>query len=300
MEIKKRILTITLIVLSLSTLLAFSGCTSSPESSKPTIVTSLSLVGDITSEIVGSQFEVKSIVEGLEDPHTYEPLPSEVETLTDADLFIRLGVPGLEPWVPNILDANPSLEVLTLVNWDEHEYMKIDPLTGSYNGHVWLSPLNIQDMVDKIYDHLATTDNAHQGLYENNTQQYQAELDQLMTKINTSRDEVLGSTKVVINHPAFMYLLDLLDMERIAIIEEQHGSEPSAEHIESIIETMNTENVSLVIVQPQVDSTNLDTILDETGATSVALTPLLGVSGVNSYIDMIEFNLEALETAVTQ
>ena len=114
------------------------------------VVASLSIVADFASQISDGLFLVPSIVSGTENPHIYEPTPSEIELVASAELFIRLGLEDLEPWIDAILLANPTVPVLTLVN---ESMMRFDPLINANNPHVWLDPNIVKIIVGNIYKH---------------------------------------------------------------------------------------------------------------------------------------------------
>lgn len=314
--LKQNISQLILVIVSLSAVISFSGCTFDIESNSPDIVTSISIVADITDNIAKEKFDIFSIVEGLEDPHTYEPLPSEITKVSEAKLFIYLGIPGMEPWVPSILEIledNPDIIILPLVDWDSGEYLELDPLLGAntVNGHVWMSPIIVKSFVDKIVATLTELDSEKQVEFETNGASYKEELDTLLTEIDNKKTEIFNGVKVVVHHPSFMYLFDLLGVNRTAVIEQKHDSEPSAEHISDIIDLMITENIKIVISQPQVEEEVITSILTETGATVVNLTPLLGVTyiiensseeeveeSIDTYIEMIRYNINILEATI--
>ncbi|HUT81199.1 MAG TPA: metal ABC transporter substrate-binding protein [Candidatus Bathyarchaeia archaeon] len=266
------------------------------------IVASISIVADIATQIGEGLFTVDSIVSGSENPHLYEPTPSEVEAVANADLFIRLNLEDLEPWVDAVLLANPDVPVLNLVNPSMERY---DSLIDAYNPHVWMDPTNVKTMVDKIYDEIVVLDPANNATYTTNKDSYTTELDSLLVLINTTK-AVFQGMKVVVHHPSFMYLFDLLGIERLGIIEQTEGEEPSPEHIAEIIEIIRTENVTLLINQPQLDERQVSEIARDTGLQIGEPTPLLGVPDVeglvqaqgriiDNYITMIEYDLEALK-----
>ncbi len=256
------------------------------------VVTSLSIISDWTSQIGKGLYVPFSVVSGLEDPHTYEPKPSETEILRNADIFIRFGLPGLEPWVQSIIDAYPSLNVLTLANIS---MMQIDPITGTTNPHIWMSPVIAKIFVEEITDAIVSLDKVNEITYYENSGSYLAELDTIISKIQGEYLDQLDGLKVVIHHPSFMYLFDLLGVQRMGVIEEQEGSEPSAQHIIEIYNIMKEENVSVIVTQPQIEEDLIIQIARDTGAKLAKLTPLLGIEGVDSYIDMIEYNVHALQ-----
>jgi ABC-type Zn uptake system ZnuABC Zn-binding protein ZnuA len=259
------------------------------------IVATMDLVADWTGELGETLIDVTTIVTGLEDPHTYEPTASEVQAIEECDLFIRFGIPGLEPWMTAFIAAHPEVttKMLTLVNFSDHEYMEIDPLLGEYNGHIWMNPQNVKAISAKIYSRLVELDPAREATYTMNFLNYQSDLDALLSRINTART-VYNGVKVVVHHPAFYYLFQLLGITRLGIIEEHHGTEPSADHIAEIITTMIAEDCQLLVNQPQLEEDDVIAIARATGALIADLTPLLGVYNLTTYIEMIDYNLYAL------
>ncbi len=265
------------------------------------VVASISIVADFASQIGNGLFSVPSIVSGSENPHIYEPTPSEIELVASADLFIKLGLEDLEPWIDAVLMANPFVPVLTLVN---SSMMRFDPLIDANNPHVWLDPNIAKIFVGSIYDEIISLDPSNSATYMSNRDDYFGELDNLLADISIAATEFSG-LPVVVHHPAFMYLFDLLGIERVATIEEHEGEEPSAEHIAEVVRSIVAENVSIIINQPQLEEEEIIEIARDTGILIAELTPLLGIidengyvvsngSLIDSYIDMILFNLEAL------
>jgi ABC-type Zn uptake system ZnuABC Zn-binding protein ZnuA len=268
----------------------------------PNIVASISIVADFATQIGEGLFTVESIVSGTENPHIYEPTPSEIEAVASADLFVMLGLDDLEPWVEAVLLANPSVPVLTLVN---PSMMRYDPLIEADNPHVWMDPNVVKEMVEKIYDEVILIDSPNTATYQANKNTYLSELDDLVDLINSTKID-FKDLKVVVHHPSLMYLLDLLNVTRIAAIEEHEGEEPSPEHIAEIIEDIETYNVSIIINQPQLEEEEVVEIARDTGIQIADLTPLLGVPDIDglvqaqgriidNYIKMMEYNLEALK-----
>ncbi len=259
------------------------------------VVATIDMVADWTTQLSEGLFEVTTIVTGLEDPHTYEPTASEVQNIEECDLFVSLGIPGLEPWMTAFIAAHPEIisKSLTLVNFTKHEYMQLDPLLSEYNGHVWMDPSNVKDMVRKIYEKLIMLDPTHESDYRVNYDNYLIELNTLINRIETAAITFAG-VKVVVHHPAFFYLFKSLGVDRIGIIEEQHGSEPSADHILEIINTMIAEECQILVNQPQLEADDVIAIARATGALIADLTPLLGVYELTTYIEMIDYDLDTL------
>ncbi|MHA1730939.1 MAG: metal ABC transporter substrate-binding protein [Promethearchaeota archaeon] len=268
-----------------------------PSTTKLKIATTVTIPEDIVRGIAGDEADILSIVSGTEDPHTYSgPTPSEKDFLESADIVFRLGEEGLEPWwedTASSLTNQPT--VVTLV---QGSMVETDPLTGRENPHVWTDPNNMKVMAATVLQTLKSADPERAATYEANARAYNHTMDVLLTWIGGNRTAFQGR-KIVVHHPGMMYFLDLLGVERVAVIEEQHGVEPSAEHIDNIIQDMKDQNVTLLANQIGLDESKVVEIARATNASIVDLTPLLGVqtpSGtvVETYTDLIDYNLRAL------
>jgi ABC-type Zn uptake system ZnuABC Zn-binding protein ZnuA len=284
----------------------------SPKNGTLKVVTTISILEDWADQIGKNLWTAQSIVPAFKNPHTYEgPSGTEVEAIKECDMFICMGIEGLEPWLESIIDATglPADKIVTLVNSSMIEY---DDVIKSNNPHVWMSPIIAKDMVDKIYEKCVEKDPSNEVTYTSNRNSYHAELDALLSRIEGNKTANFDGMKVVVHHPAFKYLFDLLGIERVASIEEQEGVEPSAQHIAEVTEKMREENVTVIVHQPQLRDDNVNQIARDTGAKIALLTPLPGVEWkklvvepeelgldpgeeiLKTYIDMIDYNLIAL------
>ncbi|MHA1555637.1 MAG: metal ABC transporter substrate-binding protein [Candidatus Heimdallarchaeota archaeon] len=297
---QKRTFIVLLLVVSLQINTGLAGnVTSHSDGNTPTeinngtinVVASISIVADFAGQIGEGLFTVDSIVSGNENPHVYEPSPHEIEKVAQADLFVRLGLEGLEPWVQSVLDVNPGINVLELVNSSMIEF---DDVINSNNPHVWMNPNNVKTMIEGIFQSVSLLDPTNIATYESNRNSYLSDLDLLLNRIDQAK-VVFSGTKVVVHHPSFKYLFDLLGIIRVGAIEEQDGVEPSPDHLQGIISAIETENVTLIINQPQLDDETVNQIARDTEIQIANLTPLLGVYNLVDYISMIDYNILALK-----
>ncbi|MHA1585526.1 MAG: metal ABC transporter substrate-binding protein [Promethearchaeota archaeon] len=275
------------------------------------VVASNAMIEDFLKNIAGDMVNITAVlVKGNEDPHTFEPVQSEINALSTADVFFLLGREDLEPWWEghanqagwnqSILQDNPDLKVVKLIN---SSMVQVDPLTGIENPHVWMDPNNAKIMCKMIYQELnATLLESQSTQLTSNYNQYIQKLDGLATDINAAKVK-WTDVPIVSEHNAFMYLYNLLKMNRIAIIEEQHGVDPSAGHIQDIREKMLAINCTLIAAMaPNVKEDTITQIARDTNSKIVAGAPLIGMFGyddieITTYIQMIEYNLRALDNA---
>ncbi len=66
------------------------------------VVTSFSILGDITQQVGGDRVKVTTLVGPDGDPHTFEPSPKDSAALSKADVVVVNGL-GLEGWLDRLV-----------------------------------------------------------------------------------------------------------------------------------------------------------------------------------------------------
>ncbi|MHA1194954.1 MAG: metal ABC transporter substrate-binding protein [Promethearchaeota archaeon] len=261
------------------------------------IVTTLTIIEDVVENIVGK--DVPVIVSGTEDPHSYEPTSSEISALADADVIFRMGVASLEPW------WRTDWEDAIVISLIEPGMLKVDPLLGFKNPHVWMDPNNVKNFTLRVNETLCSLEpiQANRLIFSNNTSNFINILDNLTNEIINARKNFIG-LKVVVSHPAFFYFFseNLLNITRVAAIEKGEGKEPSAIDIANVIRLMEREDCHLIVTNPQHSLENVYEIARETNSRIALLTPLLNVvvnwngktMSIDTYKGLIEYDLWAL------
>src|SRR3954468_23096568 len=89
--------------------LAAVGCGSSGAgaSGRPVVVATTTQVGDFAREIGGDRVDVRTLLRANADPHEYEPRPSDVRTVGQADLVLRSGG-DVDDWLDRVLSGAGS------------------------------------------------------------------------------------------------------------------------------------------------------------------------------------------------
>jgi len=109
--------------------LIFSGCTTTPQNTgKVTIVTTLFPLYEFAKEVGGDKVEVTLLLPPGAEAHTYEPKPSDIIKINEADVFLYVGA-GMEPWAQDIVEGTNNKKLIlidassnvTLLKSDEHE-----------------------------------------------------------------------------------------------------------------------------------------------------------------------------------
>ena len=74
------------------------------QAAAPLLVASFSILGDITAQLAGDRFRLRSIAGPNVDAHSFQPRPSDAEALRGAALVIRNGL-GFDGWMDRMIRA---------------------------------------------------------------------------------------------------------------------------------------------------------------------------------------------------
>ncbi len=267
------------------------------------VVTTLPDLADWARQIAGGRVEVKSLLQGFENPHTYEPKVSDVKELAGARVLVKVGL-GLEEWIDGmvenarnedllVVDASQGVEVIGSdgVHREEPHFHALG------NPHVWLDPVNAAVMCRNIARGLEAADPAAGDAYHKGLDAYLGRLDTLARRL---RAEVarLPDKRFVSYHAAWPYFARGLGFEVAAVVTEIPGQEPSAKALAALISKIRKEKLRVLVTEPQLSSKLPDLLRQETGIDVVTLSPLLGATPEKDYLALLEANAEALTRAL--
>ncbi len=276
---KKSLYSIILCIAMITVLL--SGCIDSQNSDSIGVLVTIVPQAEIVESICGEYIDVTIMVPPGESPHTFEPTPEQMKKVAEATAYFKVGS-GVEFEVGHmdtILEQNSNLQVfdcsgdLSVISFDEH-YGKDDSQDGGggTDPHIWTSPENFKKMAEVVYNGLVEIDPDHQEEYYANYQAYISKLDNLNTNVSNLL-EPYEDKSFMVYHPAWGYFGDSYNLKMIAI--EDEGKQPGPAGIDSIISQAKEENITVIFVAPQFDTSSAETIADEIGGNVVFANPLM-------------------------
>lgn len=266
------------------------------------VVVSIYPLKDIVEQVGGDKVRVDFIIPPGASPHTFEPKPSDMEKLNRAKAIFLIGG-GLEFWSEKViksLSKRPKVEILSkglpLLKEDhghgEREKEIFDP-------HIWLDPIIVMAMVDRISDTLIDLDQSNKAYYIQKTMVFKKELERLHLRI-TESVKGFRTREFVTFHSAWNYFSRRYGLKVIGVIEESPGKEASPAHIARIIEGIRRTKSRAVFAEPQFNPKVAEIIAKETGARLFFLDPIgdPNIRGRNSYISLMNYNISVLEKAL--
>lgn len=262
-------------IILLLTTIALSGCISQTENTAQVrAATTIAPLGEFVKAVGGERVNVLVLVPPGAEPHTFEPSPSQMRQVADADVYFKNGV-GLENWMDNIIGVNPQMLVVdTSRNVSliaDTEDAAITEGIGAMDTHIWLSPRRAMIQVQNICDGLIAVDPAGKDYYINNRDSYIKELKELDAYLN-STFAATERKKFIVLHPAWIYFARDYGLEQIAI--EVEEKEPGPRYLAEVVDTARANNITTVFVEPQYNPKLAEVIAKEIDGKVISIDDL--------------------------
>ncbi|MBS1271196.1 MAG: Manganese-binding lipoprotein MntA [Candidatus Marinimicrobia bacterium] len=275
----------------------FLGCGKRQISEKPVILTSISVYQDIVKNIVGDAYEVRSLVSGMENPHTLDLSGSKAKLVQNADLIIFNGM-GLEGWGEQVESGlKPKNTPLISVA----DSLKDHPLlTHGDNPHIWMDPRIVQSMSKIILSSVQKLQPDSADIFRKRTDHFVGALDTLYQDVGYKLEPLAGS-KVVAQAPGLDYFFSSFNIDRAAVIVDHPGTEPSAKAMTVLTDILKSGEIISIVRLPQFSKKIPQTLSEETGVPVISMSPLInGTQYVQSYIDLVWYNADQLSLLAEQ
>ncbi|HEX6728089.1 MAG TPA: metal ABC transporter substrate-binding protein [Nitrospira sp.] len=269
------------------------------------VVVTIPVLKDLAQQVGGPHVRVTSLLSGYENEHTYSPKPTDLVAVRKARLLLEIGM-GLEVWVSSLVKnaGGRSLRVITTSQGvelirddaDVHEGTHHEGTAG--NPHIWLDPENVAIMLRHITEALIEVDPSHTAEFQTNQSAYLQRLGQLQKELS-ARTQRLSDRRFIAHHPAWPYLAKRFSLDIVGTIHMQAGTEPSALHLQSLIDRIRKDHIKVVASEIQLSQRLPEILARETKAHVVVLTTMPGgLPGTETYIDMLRYNVLQLAGAL--
>jgi len=226
--------------------------------------------------------------------HDYQLKPDDLKTLSEAQIFVVNGA-GMESFLDKVVDQQPNLKIV-----DASEGIALIKGEGEEgdNPHVWVSISSAAQQVKNIGLQLAALDPDHAAQYSANTTAYVDKLEALRAQMHQALDGA-KNRDIITFHEAFPYFAREFNLNIVAVIEREPGSEPSAAELADTIETVQNSKIKALFAEPQYPAKAAETIARETEAKVFILDPVvIGPMDPDAYLKIMESNLKILEEAL--
>jgi zinc transport system substrate-binding protein len=277
------------IALAALTLLFHSSCAKAEATGTVTPKVAVSILPQayFMERIAEGRFEPIVIVGPGQDPHSYEPSPSQLAEIGEAKAWFTIGVEfenALKPKIASLykgiacIDAASNVRFRNLeAHHHEGEHAEEDAEAhekgeeGGHDPHVWLGRQASKEIAASIAHGLSSLDPEGSAIYEKNLSAFVSEVDALFDALAADLAPHKGSS-VLVFHPAFGYFLDDLGLRQVAV--ETGGKEPTQKALVAIIDEARREGATTVFVQAQFPTSAAETVARAIGGSVTPLDPL--------------------------
>jgi manganese/iron transport system substrate-binding protein len=265
----------------------------------PKVVTSIDLFADLIRQVGGERAQVTALVPAGADPHTYEPVPSKVVDVSEADLVLINGV-GLEETLMDVIKNNVRRGV-PIVEMSAGLPVLQGGDQGTGNPHLWLNVQYAMHYVEAARDALIQVDPAGEEVYGANAQAYLGELENLDRQVEASINSIPAERrKLVTFHDAYPYLAERYGLKVVAVVVRSPGQEPSASDVADLAKTIEAEKVPAVFKEPEFNSRVLELAAKDAGVQVCTLYSDAFQGEVNSYVKLMQFDASELVRCLGQ
>ena len=275
------------------------------------VVTTTTDMKSIAELIGGDKVSVASIATGYQNPHFVDPKPSYIISLSNADLFVTVGLDLETGWSPQLLassrntriqkgsngyvDASAGiglLQVPTSANRAEGDIH----IYG--NPHYWLDPLNGKVIARNIANGLERVDPSNKSTYESNLQSFLKKIDDKM-KGWSSKMSALKGSKIIAYHNEWVYFETRFGLNIVDFMEPKPGIPPSPSQLVKVIKEIKANNIKVIISSPYFTTSSSDVVAKQTGVKVLTLaTSVKAFDSINNYFDLFDFNINQLTAAL--
>ncbi len=275
------------------------------------VVVSIKPLHSLVAGVMGKTGTPALLIEENASPHEYHMKPSRMKWLTDADIVFYID-DRFETFLPAALEALTTPPQRAVVGqeakitrfslrrggaWEahqhahehEHEHEHSHATDESYDPHIWLDPVNAQNIVSYIAERLSE-------IYPENKEIYATNAAGLITRLAALDDALkakLSGAKgkpFIVFHDAYQYFERRYSLNSVGSIVLEPDESPSPHRIQEIRDKLQHAQVGCVFREPYFSDRLVNTVMEGSKAKSGTLDPAATTipSGEELYFQMME------------
>ena len=243
----------------------FVGCTDRQESRLPVVAVSVAPQAYFVERIAGDLVEVVVMIPPGANPATYSPTVHQVQAVTGAALYLKVGHPGFpfeRTWLDSMLSVESGIVVVD---------GSVGAACAADDPHPWVAPGGVRAMATNLTEALGRLLPNHVLELQSNLESLRGEIDELDREVREVLSGYAGR-RFLVFHPSWGCFAEEYGLQQVAI--EHEGKEPSPRELSDLIRSARDDGIRVVFVQPQSSTRAASTIADAIGGRVAALDPL--------------------------
>lgn len=298
------------------------------------VVTSISILADITKNIAGDKIDLATIVPPDGDAHDHEATPDDIRKIADANVVIVNGL-GLEGFIDKLISdsgtkaqivlASKGLQIRPFAGNDQAAEKAFLGVAGEYDcaaynhaaddttdhgacdPHMWQDPTNVIGYAATIAAALSAADAANAATYAANAEAYIAQLKQLDADIATAVAAIPAAKRVLVtNHDALGYYAAQYGFKIVGVVLSSGSAgeiqAPTPQELAAVIDAIKAQGASAIFTENIGNDKVAQQIAAEVGVPVVQslYTDALGQAGSagDTYLKMMRANTASIVKAL--
>jgi len=259
----------------------------------PRVVVSIAPLHSLITGLMKGITTPELLVKGGTSHHGFSLRPSQMRTITQANVIFWLGAEAESFLERPLASARPEQRIFNLMQspgltllgtrsgetWQaEHQVEGSGPHDHRHAGkatdpHIWLDPLNAEAMVKAATVVLVEADPERAAQYRENSDRLLFRLQNLDIEMRDSVALALGKPYLVF-HDAYQYFEHRYGLKAAGAISISPERRPGAKRLREIQRTLKETNARCIFVEPQFPSNFLQAIVGEGEYYTGTLDPL--------------------------
>ena len=307
---------LSLLLLTVVLILTVSGCgfEKSEDNGKMTVVTTIFAPYDFVRQIVGDKVNVIMLLPPGVESHSYEPTPSDIIEIENADLFFYVSE-HTETWVTRITSSlkNKKVETVCIADGigieihghnhsEHHAHDQANECTT--DEHIWTNLEYASEMVTFLGGKIAEKDEENKNFYLENAKEYKNKIIELKTDFekmisSSERKEIISGSRFAMKNFTNEFGLEFTAAFDSCV----DNTEPSAAVMAKITDKIKSENIPVIFYEELTEPKIARAVSLETGAKMLLLHSCHNVSSKElkrgeTYLSLMTQNYNNLKEAL--
>jgi zinc transport system substrate-binding protein len=249
---------------------------------KINVITTLFPLYDMAKNIGGDETDVSLLLPAGAEAHSFEPKPSDIIKINEADVFVYTGK-FMEPWAEDIIKSVTNKNLLIVdtsrgTKMIREVFHGEDEPVGSPDPHIWLDFDNAKTMVRNISHAMEAKDIANKDFYERKADDYINKLTELDNAYKTALASCKDREIVYGGHYAFGYLANRYGLKYLAAQGVSPDAEPTARDLANLVEQIKKNKIKYIFYEELTSPKIAETIASETNVRMLLLNAAHNVS----------------------
>lgn len=276
---------------------------------KISVVTTIFPYYDFARSVSKGTCDVDMLLKPGSDVHSFEPTPSDILKIRNADLFIYNGGESDE-WVDSILESLGDTDKPVVMKMTDY----VKPLTemdadhhaeDEEDEHIWTSLDNAKTLVSKISDEVSKLDSKNKSIYHRNGLDYIEKISKVQSEIENTVNSSESKKIVVGDRFPLLYFATEFSLNwECAFPGCSTETEPSLDRLSKLTDTIEKDKIKTILKLEMSENKVADTLADETNTKVRTFYSAESVSKEDfanniTYVDLMERNNNALKEALS-